>query len=227
MHVRDRKSSPPPVSPITMQVPPERDISLQLQSSTDSNRSIFLDICSGSTRPLSSAILALGADVLSFDCLLDPQMNLLSDESYEQLLRISSSGRIGYGCASPSCSRYSRLKLKPGGPPALRTPTHLSGVPGLSAEDFLVVQESYWMLERCITCLTLIFQTGGHVHFEQPPSAMSWSEQCVIQFLKLTSACCVHLPACAFQRNWYKSWMFATSWQPLSALGSVCNHPPG
>ena len=49
---------------------------------------IFLDICSGATRPLSKAILAQHGDVLAFDILLDSRMDLLNDQSYEQLLRI-------------------------------------------------------------------------------------------------------------------------------------------
>ena len=60
------------------------------------------------------AALARGCDVLSFDILLDESMDLLRDDSYEQLLRICSSGQVGYGSASPACSHYSRLKLRPG-----------------------------------------------------------------------------------------------------------------
>ena len=77
---------------------------------------IFLDICSGATRPLSTAILAQHGDVLAFDILLDSRMDLLNDQSYEQLLRICSSGQVAYGAASPSCAHYSRLKLHRPGP---------------------------------------------------------------------------------------------------------------
>ena len=185
---------------------------------------IFLDICSGSTRPLSQAILNLDGDVLSFDILLHDLMDLLADESFEHLLRICSSGKVRYAGASPACAHYSRLK--PGGPRALRTPDQLDGVPGLTPSETLQLQESYLMLSRVITCLTLVFQAGGHVHLEQPPTAMSWQEPCVQQFLTIISAFCVHLPACHFDRNWHKSWMFATSYEPLSVLGNVCEHAP-
>ena len=47
------------------------------------NAKIFLDICSGATRPLSSAILAQQGNVLAFDILLDARMDLLNDQSYE------------------------------------------------------------------------------------------------------------------------------------------------
>ena len=43
----------------------------------------FLDICAGASRPLSLAILALHGDVCSFDILLHPSDNLLSDSAYD------------------------------------------------------------------------------------------------------------------------------------------------
>ena len=161
--------------------------SLSLPEFTQGNSKLFLDICSGATRTLSSAILARHGTVLSFDILLDPRMDLLNDQSYEQLLRICSSGQVAYGAASPSCAHYSRLKLHQPGPKALRTPEAMQGVPGLSSAELLQVQESYMMLFRAVTCLTLIFQAGGHTHLEQPPSAMSWLEDCVRNFLKHSS----------------------------------------
>ncbi len=201
--------------------------SVPLQTLTNYTGRIFLDICSGVTRPLSKAIMQLGGDVLSFDILLHDSMDLLHDDSYEQLLRLCSSGQVGYGSASPACAHYSRLKLLPGpGPKALRTPEALQGVSGLNSYELQQVQESYLMLSRCVICLTLIFQAGGHVHLEQPPSAMSWLEDCVRQFLQLTSAWCVFIAACAYGKDWYKSWMFASSFQAISELGAVCIHPP-
>lgn len=188
----------------------------------------FLDICSGSTRPLSSAILQLNCPVLSFDVLLDPAMNLLHDDAFEDLLHLCSSGQVGYGAASPSWRAYSRLKLRPGpGPKALRTPDHLGGIPGLSPDELQQVQESFIMLQRCITCLQLIFQSGGHTHLEQPTNAMSWLEPVTQHFLRQTSAFCVCIAACCVGLDIHKSWMFASSFEPITSLASTCHHPPG
>ena len=154
-------------------------------------------------------------------------MDLLNDVAYEDLLRLSSSGRVAYGAASPSCSEYSRIKLQnDGGPPALRTPEHLQGRPGLSAVELRRVQESYLMLVRCVSCLLLVFQSGGHCHLEQPANAMSWLESEVRQFLTSISATCVLIPACAYGLDIYKTWMFACSWPSLGHLGGSCSHPP-
>ena len=81
------------------------------------------------------------------------------------------------------------------------------------------------MLSRCVQCLILVFQAGGHVHLEQPPSAMSWLEPLVQDFLSLISAFCINLPACAFGWNIHKAWMFVTSFPGLQVMGSKCQHP--
>ena len=169
----------------------------------------------------------LGVDHLSVDILLDPQMDLLSDAFYESLLRVCASGVVGSGAASPSCGEYSRLKLRPNGPKALRTPEFSAGLPELAPDELQRVQESFITLFRRIQCLRLIHLAGGHIHLEQPTNAMSWLEPEVQQFLKLSAPYCVNLAACSFDVDFAKSWMFATSFFPLTQLGSQCNHAPG
>ena len=187
----------------------------------------FLDICSGVTRPLSMALLDQGHPVLSFDILLDSSLDILEDGPFEDLLRVAASGKVGYGAASPSCCEYSRLKLRQDdGPKALRSPDHLSGLPNLKAWELQRVQESFTMLSRCVEVLTLVFQSGGHVHLEQPLNAMSWLEPVVRQFLQLIGAFCINIAACAYGMDIYKAWMFASSFSGLCSLGGLCPHPP-
>ena len=188
---------------------------------------IFLDVCSGSTRPLSTAILAQGGDVCSIDILRCTEYDLLDDSFFLKLLRICASGRVAYIACSPSCNEYSVLKLKPGGPPPLRSREHLAGFPHLSADDLTKVQNSHTMLARCCELLQVVFSAGGHGHLEQPPSAMSWLESCTQQWLTSGGFYCINLAACAFGRDWPKSWLFASSFQPLTAMACTCPHQPG
>jgi len=76
---------------------------------------IFLDVCAGSTRPLSQALLKLDKVILSIDILLCSAMGLLDDQFYLQLMRVCASGIVAYTGCSPSCAEYSRLKLETGG----------------------------------------------------------------------------------------------------------------
>ncbi len=168
-----------------------------------------------------------GGNVCTFDILIHKEDNLLNDECYEALLRLSCSRQVRYGCGSPSCCEYSRLKLKPGGPKALRTLEHSDGVPGLTFEEKTRVQESAIMLVRTITCLRLIFLAGGHCHLEQPTNAMSWMEPEAQDFVAQVGIFCVAMAACAYDQSWDKSWMFSSSVDNLTQMGAICRHPRG
>ena len=183
-----------------------------------------MDICCGVNRPLSNAVLSLGGDCFSFDVLVHVSYDIFDDVVFERLLRICASGIVGYNANSPACKEYSRLKLKPNGPPALRTPEFLEGKPGISADDLLSVQESGLMLTRCVLCASLTFDAGGHSHLEQPPSAMSWQEPEVQSFISTCRCHCTVVAACHFDRDWAKSWMFCTTCEEVSSLACICPH---
>ena len=55
---------------------------------------------------------------------------------------------------------------------------------------------------------------------------MSWLEPMTKHFLLAVSAACICIPACKFDWNIYKTWMFASSFHALQCLGGSCNHPP-
>ena len=76
------------VSPPSLHSPlANQDSSKPMQVDHQYPSRIFLDICSGSTRPLSSAILALGGDVCSIDILFCSTYDLLDDAFDLDLLR--------------------------------------------------------------------------------------------------------------------------------------------
>ena len=171
-------------------------------------------------------MMKYGCDVLSFDILLHNNCDILNDGAFEQLLKLCFSGSVGYASFSPSCSEYSRLKLREGGPPALRTPDHLDGIPNLSASNLPKVQESHVMFSRCVTGTRAVFVSGGHSHVEQPPSALSWQEFCVQQFIDESICTCAVAAACKYGRDWYKSWLFACTSKCIAPLACSCDHPP-
>ena len=184
-----------------------------------------MDLCSGVSSPLSQALQSFGCDTLAFDILIHQDYDLLRDDAYERLLPLCTCGLLAYAAAAPACKEYSRLKLRSGGPKALRTPTHLQGVPGLTSAELQKVQESSTILERCVTCLRVTYQPGDHSHLEQPASAMSWEEPFVQQFLLECQCSCINLAACKFGENWLKSWMFAATFSELQAMACTCDHP--
>ena len=53
---------------------------------------------------------------------------------FDCIVRLCFSGQVGLTHASPPRKEYSRLKLRPGGPSAIRSPEHLGGLPTNSEE---------------------------------------------------------------------------------------------
>ena len=186
---------------------------------------IFLDICCGVSSPLSTAVQNLQGDVMRFDILVHNSDDLLDSNCFEQLLRLCASGIVAYTGASPSCCEYSRLKFLPNGPPALRTPDHMDGVPGISSPNLLKIQESALMLQRCVQCLHLTIASGGHGHLEQPKSAMSWNEPVVQQYISQQKCACISMAACGYGKDWHKYWLFASTFHALSKMACSCVHP--
>ena len=189
---------------------------------------LFLDLCSGATSPLAAEALARGIPSLPVDILLDSKHDLLQDCTFEQLLRLAFAGRFAFAHASPPCTEYSRLKLRPGpGPPPCRSPDHLRGLPSNDAAAALRVVRSRTILERCVQILLAVYQCGGHCDLEQPRNAMSWLEPAVQGYMLDVAADLVVVAACAYGCDLPKHWLFASSWRQLQALASVCTHAEG
>ena len=187
---------------------------------------IFLDLCCGFRRPLSRALLDLGADVLSIDKLCNLQHDLLNNDFMETLLRIGASGIVSYTAASPSCNEYSMLlKLKPG---ALKPCDHHNIWQDYPTSILRTCKKS----KTVMPCFRIAFNVsitsgaGGDGHLEQPTTAMSWSEPCVQQWILQASCYCVNLPACLYGADWRKSWMMASSFAAMTSLGGTCEHGP-
>ena len=58
--------------------------------------------------------------------------DILDDKQFALLLQLWWSGRIALACFAPPCKLYSRLRLRPGGPKALRTPEFMTECQALS-----------------------------------------------------------------------------------------------
>lgn len=163
--------------------------------------------------------------VLSFDILCNAECDILDDIQFERLLRVCASGIVAYCATSPPCKEYSRLKLRPGGPQALRTPSQLDGRPGLTADESMTLQTSHLMLSRCVLCSYLTYDSGGHSHLEQPSSAMSWQEPVVQSYIQHCNCFCTILAACGYGLDIEKTWLFCSTLEAISEMAYICEHP--
>ena len=187
----------------------------------------FLDICCGATAPLSVAMGKAGIQHICVDALGEEPLDLLCDKTYDSLMRLCFSGVVVMAHAAPPCKEYSRLKLRPGGPKAIRSPSFLNGLPDNTAEQQARVTQSQRILYRCVCLLRAVFASGGHASLEQPTNAMSWLEPFVQDFLSETQAHLSDIPACTVGLPLAKSWLFASSFSQFSCLAGKCLHPQG
>ena len=177
-----------------------------------SGQRLFLDICSGATRPLSQAALDVGMQVLSVDPLCAGKLDLFNNAHYEQLLRISFSGIVWFACASPPCVVISaRLNFDPVLAPGQ------SALGSILWEFPMLRPLSPHAYAAAYACLNALFL----YHW---PSFRSWRQVMVQHYLLEVSASCCCVAACAYGLNVHKRWMFATSFAGLSALACVCEH---
>ena len=209
----------PATGPLPPNVPGSESVLALREAVHARSAPFFLDVCAGAGAPLSTALRQLGVSTLAIDPLLDSRMDLRDDAFFDHLLRICASKSVALAHAAPPCGEYTRAKLLPRGPRALRTPEALNGIPGLGPADALKVQESH--------LLFVTFSCGGQVSLEQPTNSMAWLEPLASHFLREIQADLVNVAACSVGLNLHKSWLFATCFRPLQALASVCEHPRG
>ena len=177
---------------------PTSDSEAQTHSSSDSSTSdtdesskamhmqkFFLDIFAGKNAPLSQAAArASKARFQPFDIMIDAEHDILNDNIYESLLQLCWSGCIGLATSAPPCKEYSRLKMKPGGPPPLRTPEHMDGLPHLNKAQLEKVRQSKEIHRRGRQLLYAVMSKGGIGILEQPPSSLAWLEpETIISFV--------------------------------------------
>ena len=185
----------------------------------------LLDLFSGQNTPISVAAKKLGIPRWEpVDITLDNSQDILSDSFFQRLLDLAWSGQVALLVAAPPCREYSILKLAPGGPPACRSPEHLSGLPSNSPKLMRRAKDSRTIHERCHQLCRAVSASGGIWVLENPPSSMAWMEPSCQQLLRSAAAHVTSVPACAYGLPWSKSWAFACNSPHIQQLQQECRH---
>ena len=105
----------------------------------------FLDIFSGASHPVSTALTLLGGDRVEPIDLIHGH-DLLDDSLFESLLLLAASGKIGAALAAPYCSKHNRATLRRPGPApeildGVLTNSFASNWPFKKAPPFTIVPE--------------------------------------------------------------------------------------
>ena len=112
---------------------------------------------------------------------------------------------------APPCKEYSRLKLRPGGPKALRMPEYMDGVPDLTPSEREKVRDSSEIHRRGRLLLHATFSKGGVRILEQPPSSLAWLEPAKHGLFQELQGHIAWVDACHHGSEYAKSWAFASS----------------
>ena len=161
--------------------------------------------------------------MLPIDILVSPEMDLLNDLFFEDLLRLCVSGLVSYCGASPPCE-FSLLKLRPPGPKPIRTYEFPLGIPDPAPHEQQRLLQSRELLHRAVRCLQHVHAAGGHGHLEAPPNAFTWYDPVVQSWLNQKQCQCVVVAACSFDLDISKHWLFACSHEWFCDLAGDCTH---
>ena len=185
----------------------------------------FLDIFAGVHAPVSQAAAKQGLDRFQLmDIMSHSSHDILLDPVFEALLKLCWSGCIGLLMGAPPCKEYSRLKMKPGGPPALRTPEYMDGVPNLTPSQLQKVRDSKEIHRRGRALLYAVMSRGGIGVLEQPPGSLAWLEPENHSLFKTFQGHLAWADACKYGKNWAKAWCFASNSPRIGRLAALCNH---
>ena len=185
----------------------------------------FLDLFVGKNAPISRACKELKIDQVTP---LDSELgwNILNDHHFEQMLFAAWNGFVGGIWSAPPCREYSRLKLRPGGPPALRTPSEPYGKASLTAAQQHQLQEQEEIHSRGRQILNAAFNRGAIVGWETPPSAMTLLLTENTDMLRDWNATCAHVPACHWGVDLPKSWLLCSNEASIGDLAGWCTCSP-
>ena len=151
----------------------------------------------------------------------------MEDDTFESLLRLSSSGRIGAALAAPYCCKHSRATLRPNGPAPVRTPQFLDGLPSNTIQQQLAVQESATIHDRSRILLSAVDRHAELVILENPSTSMTWDDCLMYDWVHAIAPFAAQACACQFDKDWAKAWMFVANRPTISYVARSCPHPSG
>ena len=183
---------------------------------------------SPASAPLSGAISKLSGDrIAPIDSLHGEQIDLCDERHKESLRRLCSSGLVRVVCAAPPCASFSRSRLRPGGPPAVRTPKHPGGIPSPTRSQQAELNRSDSLHAFTRELLSLVLLQGGIVVLENPSSSLLWLTSECQHWIRHHALSATQVAACAHGMSAQKSWTFVSNLADVSALAAVCPHRPG
>ena len=188
--------------------------------------SVFVEIFSGKAG-FTKALRKRGWLVLPpIDVVVDGDVlfpaDILDPSLLSKLMSWLRSGVIRLVHFGTPCTTFSRARRDDGGPPPIRSPEYLNGIPGIPADDQARVDMGTEFLDITVRLAALASEFDAAWTIENPLSSMMWLMPQTIELQACLAAARVELHMCAYGALSMKPTMILCSGKHFLHLDKRC-----
>ena len=170
---------------------------------------------------LSAALASAGFQVIMWDVELSSSHDLLIAHNRLCLMRIL--GACKFAHFGIPCVTYSAARRGLNGPRALRTASHLFGIPSLSASEKLQVKNADVLTSFTVKCVNRLRRRGIACTVENPHTSLLWRLPTFQKYYLHPEVAYVRTSFCMFGARWRKQIGILAIHFPLArGLASDC-----
>lgn len=171
---------------------------------------VFIEIFSGSGNLSRAVAKENGWPCLLWDINLGPEYDLRCVHNRHKIAGWMRSGRIRGGHLGTPCHTFTQARDRPPGPPPLRSSTCPLGLPDLSPDDRVKVNEGNMFMLFSVTVLNLALALQIFFSMENPTSSRLWLCPAVARLLRKKQVHQQQVEFCMFGAMWRKSTRFVS-----------------
>ena len=188
---------------------------------------VVLELFSGSGR-FSRAAAAAGECVLSIDLQFGFDTNdLLSPQLQRDILGWIQAGWIKYMLSGFCCQSFSKARNIPGGPPPLRAPQYVLGLPDLCPADARKVAHGNSVVRFVVRLAHACLANKVPSIVENPFTSWAWQIPSVVNLLQCKHVQFSRVDFCQYGTPWQKATGFLTTFMQPQIFARVCHCKTG
>ena len=168
---------------------------------------VFIEIFSGSAR-LARAVNAAGWLAMKWDILDGADYDLLRPVVQRLLKGWLRAGQIRAFHMGFSCASWSRARDCPNGPPRLRSPQHVLGLPNLHPWDQVKVEAGNELVRFTVQFCRYAIKLQVPWTIENPSTSYAWDSPAMQRLTSQRRVISAKVEFCSFGTPWRKSTAF-------------------
>lgn len=185
-------------------------------------RHFALELFAGTGR-VSQALQHVGIPTYPIDICLFPSHNVLDPGIHNYIRNLITSGRILFIWLGMPCTTFSRARRNDGrGPGPLRDKDHLWGLPGLSHDNRVKLDDGNSLFTFTLDILRLCLRHGIPTVIENPLSSMAWMMPPMLTYMSNPLVKICDLDFCQYNERWQKPTRLVYTGLNLTSLALRC-----